>query len=82
MKQTGEYAGVVLDSINPVKVARGLAWRVCTLRMSLVLPEAIDRGLDVVEGEHRPFLLDVQLPLGLPKGGRAAAPFRLTDSTR
>jgi hypothetical protein len=31
----------------------------------------------VVEREKRPFLLDVNVPIGLPQGGRAAAPFRL-----
>ncbi len=82
MKQTGEYAGVVLDSIDPVKVAEGFGVEGMHVEDESCLTEAIDRGLDVVEGEHRPFLLDVQLPLGLPKGGRAAAPFRLTDSTR
>lgn len=82
MKQTGEYAGVVLDGIDPVKVAEGFGVEGMHVEDESCLTEAIDRGLDVVEGEHRPFLLDVQLPLGLPKGGRAAAPFRLTDSTR
>ena len=41
--------------------------------------EAIERGLQVVEDEQRPFLLDVHLPLGLPAGGRAAEPFRLAS---
>jgi hypothetical protein len=45
----------------------------------LDLDGAIARGLDVVEGEERPFLLDVKLPLGLPGGGRAATPFQLTE---
>lgn len=79
MKQTGEYAGVVLDGIDPVKVAEGFGVEGMHVEDESCLTEAIDRGLDVVEGEHRPFLLDVRLPPGLPEGGRAAAPFRLTD---
>jgi hypothetical protein len=42
--------------------------------------DAIEHGLRVVEDEQRPFLLDVQLPLGLPADGQAAEPFRLASS--
>ena len=35
------------------------------------------RGLDTVEKEGRPLLLDVRLPVGLPAGGRAAKQFTL-----
>lgn len=77
MKQTGEYAGVVLDRTDAVKIAEGFGVEGMHVQEESRLTEAIDRGLKVVEGEGRPFLLNVHLPLGLPKGGRAAAPFRL-----
>ena len=40
----------------------------------------MEEGIRVVDDEKRPFLLDVRLPLGLPKGGRPATHYRLTDS--
>ena len=38
---------------------------------------AIAEGLDTVERERRPMLLNVHLPQGLPAGGRAVPPFEL-----
>ena len=81
MKETGEYAGVVLDGIDPVKIAEGFGVEAMRVEDEALLAAAIERGLDVVEREGRPLLLDVRLPLGLPAGGHAAAPFRLTDAT-
>ena len=81
MKAGGEYSGVVLDRIDPVKLAGAFGVEGEQVKEEAKLSEAIDRGLRAVEGEHRPYLLDVTLPLGLPKGGRAAAPFRLAEST-
>ena len=43
------------------------------------LVEAIVSGLELVDREQRPFLMNVHLPLGLPAGGRAAPPFRPAD---
>jgi thiamine pyrophosphate-dependent acetolactate synthase large subunit-like protein len=80
MKGTGEYPGVVLDGIDPVKIAEGFGVGGMHVEDESDLEDAISRGLDVVDGEERPFLLNVKLPLGLPKGGRAAAPFQLTDA--
>ena len=82
MSQTGEYAGVVLDGIDPIKIASGFGVEGMHVRDESRLTEAITRGLEVVEGEGRPFLLNVHLPLGLPKGGRAATPFHLTDAPK
>ena len=79
MKETGEYPGVVLDGIDPVKIADGFGVEGMHVDEESDLEGAIARGLDVVEGEERPFLLDVKLPLGLPGGGRAATPFQLTE---
>ena len=82
MQEYGEYAGVVLDGADPVKLADGFGVDGMHVQDESYLPDAIAHGLDVVEGEGRPFLLNVHLPLGLPKGGRAAAPFRLNDTTK
>ena len=80
MQRTGEYAGVVLDGADPVKLADGFGIDGMHVQDESRLREAIAHGLEVVEGEGRPFLLNVHLPLGLPKGGRAAKPFSLADA--
>ncbi len=80
MKETGEYAGVVLDGIDPVKLAEGFGVDGMHVQDESRLAAAIDHGLNVVEGENRPFLLNVRLPLGVPEGGRAAKQFRLADA--
>jgi thiamine pyrophosphate-dependent acetolactate synthase large subunit-like protein len=77
MKRTAEYAGVVLDGIDPVQIAAAFGVEGLHVQDESRLEEALRHGLQVVEREQRPFLLDVRLPLGLPHGGRAAAPFRL-----
>ena len=81
MKQSGDYAGVVLDGIDPVQIAAGFGVEGMRVQDESRVEEAIEYGLQVVEDEQRPFLLDVHLPLGLPAGGQAAAPFRLASST-
>jgi benzoylformate decarboxylase len=78
MKQSGEYAGVVLEGIDPVKIAEGFGLEGLCVSEESELEKAINRGMDVVTKEGRPFLLDVRLPLGVPQGGRAATPFRLS----
>ncbi len=80
MKTSGEYAGVVLDGIDPVKIAEGFGVEAMAVRDEARLDDAIGHGLKVVETEQRPFLLDVRLPLGLPEGGRAAVPFQLSGT--
>jgi thiamine pyrophosphate-dependent acetolactate synthase large subunit-like protein len=77
MTQTGEYAGVVLDGIDPVKVAEGYGVEGMHVQDEARVAEAVSYGLEVVEREKRPFLLDVRVPVGLPQSGRAAAPFHL-----
>ncbi len=77
MKETGEYAGVVLEDIDPVKIAEGFGVEGASVEEESDLADALDRGLNVVTKEQRPMLLDVKLPLGLPEGGRPAKPFRL-----
>ena len=79
-EETGEYAGVVLEGINPVKLAEGIGVEGMHVQEESRLAAAIEHGLNVVERERRPFLLNIRLPLGLPEGGRAAAQFRLADA--
>lgn len=80
MKKSGEYAGVVLDGIDPVKIAEGFGIEAMTVEDETVLNDAINRGLSVTEKEGRPFLLNVNVPLGLPRGGRASKPFKFSSA--
>ena len=81
MKETGTYAGVVLDGIDPVKLAEGVGVEGMHVKEEARLTAAIEHGLNVIEKENRPFLLNVHLALGLPEGGRAASQFRLAGAT-
>ena len=78
MKETGEYAGVALEGIDPVKIADGFGMDGARVSEESELTGALDKGLQVAVKEQRPYLLDVRLPLGLPDGGRGAAPFQLS----
>ena len=79
MKRTGEYQGVVLDNIDPVKLAEGFGVEGMLADDESKIADAIEHGLKTVEEEKRPFLLNVNLPLGLPEGGRPGAPYSLRD---
>ena len=79
MKQTGEYAGLALQGIDPAKLAEGFGVQSMTVADESTVADAIETGLDVVDNDVRPFLLDVRLPLGLPDGGRPIPPFHLVD---
>ena len=81
MKQASEYAGVVLDGVDLVQIAAGFGLEGMRVEDESSLDSAIEYGLQVVEDEQRPYLLDVRLPLGLPAGGQAAAQFQLAAST-
>jgi benzoylformate decarboxylase len=81
MASTGEYEGVVLDGIDPVKIAEGFGVEGLHVREEAQLAGAIKRGLEVVEREGRPLLLNVALPLGLPDGGHAAGEYHLSSAT-
>ena len=70
MRETGEYRGVVLDGIDPVKLAEGFGVEAMDAADEASISDALEHGLGVVEREKRPFLLNVHLPLGLPEGGR------------
>ena len=79
MKQTGEYRGVVLDNIDPVKLAEGFGVEGMDATDESDIAGAVEHGLKTVEEEKRPFLLNVHLPIGLPAGGRPGAPYSLRD---
>lgn len=78
MQETGEYRGVVLDNIDPVKLAEGFGVEAMDATDEATISDAIEHGLGIVERENRPFLLNVQLPLGLPEGGRPGQIYRLS----
>ena len=80
MVRSAEYAGVVLDRIDLVKVAEGYGVEGREVREEADLQEALDHGLDTVEREGRPLMLNVHLPSALPKGGRQAPPFRFAGN--
>ena len=79
MKQTGDYRGVVLDNVDPVKLGEGFGVEGMHVTDESSIADAIEHGLKTVEDEKRPFLLNVHLPLGLPGGGRPGAPYSLRD---
>ena len=72
MKDTGEYAGVALDGINIVDLAGSFGVEGRRVDDESKMADAVNAGLNTVEREGRPLVLDVQLPLGLPDGGRPA----------
>ena len=77
MKSSGNYAGVVLDGIEPVKIAEGFGVEGKTVTDEAQIGDEISRALELVQREKRPYLLDVRLPLGLPEGGQAATVWEL-----
>ena len=78
MRETGEYRGVVLDNIDPVKLAEGFGVEAMDATDEANIGDAIEHGLGVVEREKRPFLLNVRMPLGLPEGGRPGEIYSLS----
>ena len=78
MRETGEYRGVVLDGIDPVKLAEGFGVEAMDATDEATISDAIEHGLGVVEREKRPFLLNVHLPLGLPEGGKPGDIYNLS----
>ena len=77
MSDTGNYQGVVLDGIDPVKIADAFGMDGERVDDEEKLNESIERGLDIVTKQNRPYLLDVRLPLGLPEGGVADQQYRM-----
>ena len=81
MKQTGGYAGVALENIDPVKISEGFGVEARNVNDEAEVATAIAEGLDLVERERRPLLLNVHVPQGLPPGGHAVQPYRVGDAT-
>jgi len=79
MKDTGTYAGVVLDGIDIVQLAGSFGVEGRKVDDESVIGAAISEGLETVEREQRPMLLDVKLPLGLPAGAKAAKPIKFSE---
>jgi thiamine pyrophosphate-dependent acetolactate synthase large subunit-like protein len=77
MSDTGSYEGVVLDGIDPVKIAEAFGMEGERVDDEDKLNKTIERALDIVTGQNRPYLLDVRLPLGLPEGGVADQQYRM-----
>ena len=77
MKDSGDYAGVVLSGIDPVKLAEGFGVEAMHLQDESKAGETFAHALDVVEREGRPFLLNVHLPMGIPAGARPAQQYRM-----
>ncbi|MCH8827884.1 MAG: thiamine pyrophosphate-binding protein, partial [Chloroflexi bacterium] len=80
MMDTGDYAGVVLGGIDPVKIAEGFGLDGMHVQDESKVADAIAHGLNIVQNEQRPYLLNVHLPLGLPEGGREAAVYKLVSA--
>ena len=68
MSDTGNYQGVVLDGIDPVKIADAFGMDGERVDDEEKLNESIQRGLEIVTKQNRPYLLDVRLTIGLPEG--------------
>ena len=77
MSDTGIYEGVVLDGIDPVKIADAFGLEAETIDSENSIDETFDRALKIVQDENSPYLLDVRLPTGLPEGGSASQPFKM-----
>ena len=77
MSDTGNYQGVVLDGIDPVKIADAFGMDGERVDDEEKLNESIQRGLEIVTKQNRPYLLDVRLPIGLPEGGVADQQYRM-----
>ena len=77
MSDTGIYEGVVLDGIDPVKIADAFGLEGETIESEDSINETFERALKIVQEESRPYLLDVRLPTGLPEGRVANQTFKM-----
>jgi len=79
MKDTATYSGVALDGIDIVQLADSFGVQGHRVDSEAEIQSEIQNGLEKVEKEGRPMVLDVSLPLGLPDGGVAAPPLQFND---
>ena len=77
MSDTGKYGGVVLDGIDPLKIANAFGMDGESIDDEDKVQEAVERGLKIVTEENRPYLLEFKLPIGLPEGGIADKQYRM-----
>ena len=77
MNKSGRYEGVVLDGIDVVGLAESFGVEGIRVDDEARIEAAVADGLETVEKEGRPLLLDVKMPLGLPAGGKAADQYQL-----
>ena len=72
-----KYGGVVLDGIDPLKIANAFGMDGESIDDEDKVQEAVERGLKIVTEENRPYLLEFKLPIGLPEGGIADKQYRM-----
>ena len=77
MNKRGLYEGVVLDGIDVVGLAESFGVEGRQVDDEARVGDAVSEGLDTVEREGRPLVLDVRMPLGLPAGGQASDQYQL-----
>ena len=74
MNKRGRYEGVVLDGIDVVGLAESFGVEGIRVDDEARIDAAVAEGLETVEKEGRPLLLDVKMPLGLPSGRQGGRP--------
>ena len=77
MSDTGKYGGVVLEGMDPVKIAEAFGMEAESVDDESKVAEAVRRGLTIVNKENRPYLIEFKLPIGLPEGGVAYQQYRM-----
>jgi len=77
MSDTGKYGGVVLEGMEPVKIAEAFGMEAESVDDESKVVDAVRRGLTIVNKENRPYLIEFKLPIGLPEGGVADQQYRM-----
>ena len=77
MSDTGKYGGVVLEGMDPVKIAEAFGMEAESVDDESKVTDAVRRGLTIVNKENRPYLIEFKLPIGLPEGGVADQQYRM-----
>ena len=65
---------------GPAKIAEGFGVEASNVTNETTVAESIATGMDIVQRENRPYLLNVHLPMGLPQGGRPGSRYNMSDS--
>ncbi len=77
MSDSEEYEGVALEKVDPVTIAEGYGVEGRHIKNESDVEAAISQGIDIVERERRPMVLNVNLLQGIPSGSRPMKPFWL-----